>query len=304
MTFAGSALALAALAAAMLPALREFRRKPAKALHRTAPRKWADLSQAGTHFQWAGPDNAPVTVCIHGLTTPSFVWQGLVPHLTASGTRVLTYDLYGRGFSDAPRGAQNRDFFTRQLSDLLDHQAIDTPVTLIGYSMGGAIATSFAAAHPARVHRLALIAPAGMGHDLGTLARFSTDVPVLGDWAFHMGYPAQLREGVAVERALPSSVANIGDQQLAQLHRRGYLRSVLSSLRGQLRARLEEEHRQIAATGLPVTAIWGREDSVIPIGAMGTLSQWNRNTRQEVIRGAGHSLTYTHTADLARVLAF
>lgn len=301
MSLLGGTLTLAGLGAASLPAWREFRRKPVSALRETAPGQFARLSQGHTHFQWSGTMDAPVMVCVHGLTTPSFVWEGLAQHISGEA-RVLTYDLYGRGFSDAPRGQQSAAFFTRQLSDLMDHQQLNAPVTLIGYSMGGAIVTSFAAAHPDRVQRLILIAPAGMGHQLGRLARFTTDVPLLGDWAFHMGYPAQLRQGIEAERNLPSSVSGIADKQLAQLDRRGFLRSVLSSLRGQLRDPLEPEHRQIAATGLPVTAIWGQQDSVIPLRAMGTLIQWNRNARHKVIEGAGHGLTYTHTREILEAL--
>ena len=302
MTLIGGALALAALGAAALPAWREIRRTKPAELQARAPGSFADLPQGRTHYQWSGPEDAPVVVCVHGLTTPSFVWRGLIPHLTAAGAQVLSYDLYGRGFSDAPRGRQTGAFFTRQLSDLLEHQGIDVPVTLIGYSMGGAIATCFAAAHPDRVHRLVLVAPAGMGHDLGPIARLTTGVPVLGDWLFHMGYPRQLRAGIEAERALPSSVQGITELQQAQLDRRGFLRSVLSSLRGVLRHPLEGEHRAIARTNIPVTAIWGREDRVIPLRALGTLTQWNRTARQEVIDGAGHGLTYTHTKDLARAL--
>ncbi len=303
MSLLGGALTLAGLGAAALPGYFEFRRQPIAALRGQAAGDFADLPQGRTHFQWFGPENAPVALCIHGLTTPSFVWEGLTPHLTSAGLQVLTYDLYGRGYSDAPLTRHSAPFFTRQLNELLDHLGINVPVTLIGYSMGGAIATSFAAAHPERTHRVVLIAPAGMGHDLGPLARFTRDVPVLGDWAFHLGYPPQLRRAIEAERSLPGSVEGIADRQLAQLDRRGYLRSVLSSLRGQLGHPLEKDHRRIAANGTPVTAIWGRDDNIIPIRAMGTLAQWNRNARQEVIDGAGHGLTYTHTPELAQAIA-
>lgn len=302
MMFLGGAVTLACLGAAALPGYLELRRQEVSALRGQATGAFADLPGGMTHYQWFGPDDAPVAVCIHGLTTPSFVWQGLTPHLTAAGLQILTYDLYGRGFSDAPRGRQSGHFFTQQLGNLLDQQGIDVPVTLIGYSMGGAIAASFAAAHPERTHRVILIAPAGMGHDLGLVARLTRDVPLLGDWAFHLGYPAHLRKGIEVERHLPGSVEDIAEKQAAQLDRRGYLRSVLSSVRGQLRRPLEEDHRKIAANGTPVAAVWGRDDRVIPLRAMGTLAQWNRNARQEVIDGAGHGLTYTHTDQLAQAI--
>jgi pimeloyl-ACP methyl ester carboxylesterase len=66
----------------------------------------------------------------------------------AKGHRVLTYDLYGRGYSDRPGGEQDARFFIRQLEDLLEHQGVTQPVTLLGYSMGGAIGAAFAAKHP------------------------------------------------------------------------------------------------------------------------------------------------------------
>ncbi|SMX39475.1 alpha/beta fold hydrolase [Maliponia aquimaris] len=302
MTLLGGALTLAALGTAALPMCREARRSPIAALRDAAPGGFAKLPSGTTHYQWFGPESGPVTVCIHGLTTPSFVWQGLVPHLVKAGQRVLTYDLYGRGYSDAPRGAQTPAFFIRQLTELLAHVQVPAPVTLIGYSMGGAIAACMAAQAPERIARLVLLAPAGMGHDLGSLSRRAAQVPLIGDWLFHMAYPGILHTGIESERGTPGSVPDIADQQLFQLTRRGYLRAVLSSLRGQLARPLEDEHCRIARAGTPVLAIWGRDDSVIPIRAMGTLAQWNRSAHQEVIAGAGHGLTYTHTPQVARAI--
>lgn len=63
---------------------------------------FATLSQGDTHYTWIGPLRGPVAVCIHGMTTPSFVWHGLAKGLAAWGYRVLIYDLYGRGYSDRP----------------------------------------------------------------------------------------------------------------------------------------------------------------------------------------------------------
>ena len=294
--------AFAGLAA--LPALRERMRRPMDARARdAAPGRFADLPGGVTHYDWLGPARGPVVVCVHGLTTPSFVWLGLARHLVATGHRVLIYDLYGRGFSDRPRGPQDVGFFTRQLEALLAQEGVEEDFTLVGYSMGGAIATAFAAGNHHRLRRLVLLAPAGMGHELGPLARRAVEWPLLGDWAFHMGWPAQFRKGVEAERSLPSAVEGIHDRQLAQLACRGFVRSVLASLRGTLREPYEEAHRAIAGHGLPVLAIWGREDRVIPLRAMGTLAQWNRAVRHAVIDGAGHGLPYTHAEAVARAIA-
>ena len=165
--------------------------------------------------------------------------------------------------------------------------------------MGGAIATAFAAENHHRLRRLILLAPAGMGHELGGLARWAVEWPVLGDWTFHMGYPAAFRKGVEAERGTPTTVEGIHDLQLRQLDHRGFVRSVLASLRGTLRSSSEEQHREIARHRLPVTAVWGKQDRVIPLRAMGTLAQWNPAVRHVVVEGAGHGLPYSHAEDVA-----
>jgi len=294
-------LALAAIA--IWPFAREALRKPMDAdARRTAPGDFVQLPQGITHYRWVGPVRGPVAVCVHGLTTPSMVWDAVAQGLALMGFRVLVYDLYGRGYSDRAPGLQDQDFFLRQLVVLLHDQGITVDVTLLGYSMGGAFVSAFAARHPDRARRLILLAPAGMGHDLDKLAKFTRDTPVLGDWLMLLRYPSAHRQGTEAERALPSEVEGIIDYQQAELGKRGFIPAVLSSLRGILPRPLEEAHRQISREGIPVLAIWGREDKVIPLRAMGQLAQWNRMARHEVIDGAGHGLTYTHASAVLRAI--
>ena len=293
--------ALAALA--IWPFAREAMRKPMDAdARRDAPGDFVQLSQGITHFRWIGPVRGPVAVCVHGLTTPSMVWDAVANGLALMGFRVLVYDLYGRGYSDRAPGLQDHDFFLRQLEDLLDDQGITEDVTLLGYSMGGAIVSAFAARHPERTLRLILLAPAGMGHDLGRMARFTRDTPILGDWLMLLRYPAAHMQGTEAERTLPTEVEGIIDYQQAELTKRGFVPAVLSSLRGILPRPLEEAHRQISRDGIPVLAVWGRDDKVIPLRAMAQLTQWNRTARHEVIDGAGHGLTYTHASAVLRAI--
>jgi len=154
------------------------------AARNAAPGQFVGLSDGVTHYQLEGPEDGPVILCIHGLTTPSFVFDAMVPGLVAGGYRVLRYDLYGRGFSDRPKRAYDVHRFTGQAIELLDALKIDGPVTVLGYSMGGAVATALTQAHGARVERLVLLAPGGLGHDLGRFSELCAAVPVLGDWAF------------------------------------------------------------------------------------------------------------------------
>lgn len=285
------------------PFVIEARRKPMGIeARREAPGDLIELPKGITHYQWHGPLRGPIAVCVHGLTTPSFVWNGLVPGLTAMGYRVLTYDLYGRGFSDRPRGGQDDAFFIAQLEDLLASQEIVEDITLVGYSMGGAISTAYTAKHPHRVRHLVLLAPAGMTLSTDRMARFIRKTPVIGDWLMMAFFPTRMRTEAEAERDLPSSVANIVDLQQRELDYRGFVRAVLSSLRNLLSRDQQAEHRTIYRAGVPILAIWGRQDSVIPIRAMGQLTEWSRTTRQEVIEEAGHGLTYTHANEIIEIL--
>ena len=269
---------------------------------RDAPGKFALLSQGSTHFAWLGPERGPVALCIHGLSTSSYVWRGMARGLALMGFRVLVYDHYGRGLSDTVRGTQDAAFFLRQLDDLLLHEQVDGALTVLGYSMGGAIATHFAAANPTRVKQLILLAPAGVHDIAGRQVRMARDWPVIGDWLFLLGYPYILRKGIRAEADLPGSVEGINDMQRAETDRRGYFPAMLSSLRGVLRDTTKEQHKAIAAAGVPVLCVWGEADDLIPVNSKDRLAKWNPQASQVVVPGAGHGLTYTHTDEVLEAI--
>jgi len=280
-------LALCAAAVFAFPFLQERQRRPLdRGDRKAATGAFVKLSDGQTHYHWSGRARGPIIVAVHGLTTPSVVWGAITPALTALGFRVLSYDLYGRGYSDAPRRAYTLDFYTRQLDELLAHLGIGEDITLMGYSMGGSIVTAFAASQPERVARVFLVAPAGMVMHETTLEKLCRKVPVLGDWAHGLIMAEKMRRGLAAKQG------EIAEALRLQLSRRGYLPAVLSSRRHALAATLEAEHRKLGREDVPVFAFFGREDQTIPMAAMGALAQWNRAARQEDIAGAGHGLPY------------
>jgi pimeloyl-ACP methyl ester carboxylesterase len=282
--------------AAAAPFVVESRRKPMDATARSdAPGHMATLSQGQTHYQWLGPLRGPVAVCVHGLSTPSFVWTEMADGLAAMGYRVLTYDLYGRGYSDRPPGKQDRAFFVRQLEDLLVDQKISGDFTLLGYSMGGAIATCYASTHPDRVRQLVLLAPCGLGSNMGQMARFIRRTPLIGDWLMLALFARSHRDAVKRDRQVLDVEATFFDRQIQELQYRGFIPSVLASMRGIMTDDLSADHYKLHHEGVPVLAVWGRKDQTIPISAMGRLATVSRSTKQEVMDDAGHGLPYTHS---------
>jgi pimeloyl-ACP methyl ester carboxylesterase len=296
----GWVVALALLAGLIaLPVWLENRRAPVgEAQRRAVPGGFSRLSRGVTHWRWSGPEGGTPIVFVHGLTTSSYVFQGLTDELAALGFRALTYDLYGRGLSDRPLGRQTRNFHLMQLRELLQDQGVGR-VVLAGYSMGGAIVTAFASEEPERVRGLVLLAPAGLTHRLTRFNEFCRRVPLLGDWTMAVAGGAELRQGLVPVR---SSVPDIAARQAAETRTRGYLRSVLSSQRHFLSRRLDEEHAEIARAGVPVLAVWGEADGVIPLTALEELARLNPEARQLAVPGAGHGLPHTHASPVAQAI--
>jgi pimeloyl-ACP methyl ester carboxylesterase len=246
-----------------------------------------------------GPADGPVALLVHGLTTPSPAYDAVADRLAAAGWQAISYDLYGRGLSERLRGPYDSALYLRQIEDVLAAEGVDGPVLAVGYSMGGVIVTALADALPARVSGLCLLAPGGMGHTPDRLSSFARDVPGLGDWAMTLLGPASLRGVARAAAATPSDVPGISDVMAAETHTRGYMRAVLSSLRHMLNGSQCAQHQAIASRGTPTLAIWGRDDTVIPLRAADALHAANPEATRIEVAGAGHGLPFTHAQAVA-----
>ena len=74
--------------------------------------QWVKLSEGNIYYRWYRPEATSkdeTIVLVHGFSTPSFVWKGLLNRLMESGYNVLVYDHYGRGFSERPKIKYSKD---------------------------------------------------------------------------------------------------------------------------------------------------------------------------------------------------
>lgn len=235
-----------------------------------APALFADVS--------GDPDRPPV-VFLHGFGGHHGVWGEVRARLGADA-RAIAYDLPGHGASLALREAVSpRKAAAAFLADLRERGV--AAFHLVGHSMGGAIATLMALAEPGRIASLTLLAPGGYGETINeavlrrfALARTSTELaaamqPMCG--SAHRCGPHEL-DALAAVRALPGQGEFLSDLVaiIARDGRQGVIpREAITSLT------------------MPVTVLWGDEDSVLdPAQANGLPARF----RLIRVAGAGHML--------------
>ncbi|KAI0970233.1 Alpha/Beta hydrolase protein [Xylaria arbuscula] len=114
-----------------------------------------------------GPEEGRKVLLIHGISTSCMTLADIAHSLVEKGCRVMMFDLFGRGYSDAPGDLpyDTRLFVSQILLVLASSPLAWTgrdAFSLIGYSLGGGIAVNFAATFPDMVATLVLLAPAGL----------------------------------------------------------------------------------------------------------------------------------------------
>lgn len=95
-------------------------------------------------------------ILISGLGGDHLFWQSSI-ELLSEKFQVITFDTRGIGKTDAPVESYSMDIFVADLLALTDALQIEQ-AHLLGFSMGGNIALSFALQYPARVRKMIIAA--------------------------------------------------------------------------------------------------------------------------------------------------
>jgi pimeloyl-ACP methyl ester carboxylesterase len=246
-------------------------RPPVKAA--VAHRRMITLNGHRIAYRDAG--DGEVLLLVHGLGGSSSSWAEVMPKL-AGRYRVIAPDLLGHGQSDKPRGDYSPAVFARLLRDLLDALGIDK-VTLIGHSLGGGVAMTFASRHRNYCKRLVLLNSGGFGAEVTVLLRMLS-LPGAG---FVLPLVAAGRAAwtggiAAVRESFPN-----GDD------RRVFLRTLRSAVnhRGQAASALECLH---LFADLPTQIIGGENDRVIPVAHAHAAHKALPGSRLHILPGVGH----------------
>lgn len=126
--------------------------------------KYADCAN-GYRMHYIDEGSGDVVVFLHGSgpgASGHSNFKGNYPYLVEAGYRCLVPDLVGYGFSDKPDDVDHPlSFFVECVKQILDCAGVER-CTLIGNSLGGAIAIGLTLDYPELVDKLILMAPGGL----------------------------------------------------------------------------------------------------------------------------------------------
>ena len=236
------------------------------------------------HVRDTGKRDAPAIIMLHGFGASLHTWEAWAQALSAE-YRVIRFDLPGFGLTGAdPTGDYTDARAMQVIAALMDRLRVRRAI-LIGNSMGGRIAWSFAARHPARVSRLVLISPDGFA-STGMAYGHPAEVPLTAGLLPYMLPMPLLRTDLAMAYGDPrllseETVARYRDMILAP----GVREAVLARMAQMVLQDPVPILRQVRA---PVLLLWGEKDAVIPIGNAAAYLAALPNARLVALPGLGH----------------
>lgn len=217
------------------------------------------------HYVAAG--HGPAVLLVHGLGGFGESWRGTIETLATRAT-VFAVDLPGFGRSTKPRTTYRLGYFARALHAFLDGLGIGQ-ASLVGHSLGGAVAVTYALTHPSRVERLALVAGLVPGFSVRmSLGYRLVTVPVLGETLALCGRASLYKAAIARCFHTPrrADVDFLVDHDYAErtgpearaawLATARHIRADFVNHRGDYR-------RAIATLDLPVLVVHGRQDPAV-----------------------------------------
>jgi pimeloyl-ACP methyl ester carboxylesterase len=249
---------------------------------------YVSLSEGVTHYKLEGPEKGKVVVLVHGGTVPIWTWDKQVPALIKAGFKVLSYDQYGRGYSDRSEVTYDQKLYQRQLLELVDNLELKEPFDLIGISMGGATAVNFTARYPDRVRKLILISPVINNFKVPSLFR----IPIFGE------FMARIIGVRVIVKRFKSLLEGKSESEkytklfVEQTTYKGFQRSILSMLRNKAIGNYNMAYQTVGKQKRDVLLIWGTGDTEITKEMIRDIQNFIPHITFKPIEGVGHGIVF------------
>ena len=275
--------------------------------------KFAELKNGNIFYQEFTSSNpiGQIVVLVHGFSTPSIVWKGIIPYLTDAGYDVVAYDHYGRGYSSRPKVDYTKDFYISTLLELIDYLKIEQKVHLIGYSMGGPIVGYFANENPDKVRSVNFIAPAGYMFKRKSQSNFYLKIlnfPFVSKY-ISIVFPSLMYGGnSSIELSTEEDKNRLSQNELHKVYKEqmkyeGFTRSLISTANNFNLFNTQKMYQELGKKKIDASVIWGDEDEIVPFDGLSYLKSDYPEINYKVVEKGHHDLTYALPSIVGKFLS-
>lgn len=234
-------------------------------------------------------------VCLHGFDSNLLEYRHLAPLLTTKNTEVHALDLLGWGLTEKPTDVRYDVASRREHLAAYIRTQVQQAVTLVGASLGGAVAVDLALEYPQLVRRLVLIDAQLLAHR----------APLQLQWAAILGAEilrsTWLRYIAVLASYEDSSYRSRDVLRIGALHTRtpGWRPAAVDFIQSEgyaVSGRLQE-------IDVPTLVVWGDNDRVLPKEDKLTCVSRIAHAKLVTIANAGHSPHIEKSLDVAHSIS-
>lgn len=253
---------------------------------------YADIANGQRiHYLDLGDTQNPAVVFLHGSGSGASGhsnFKSNYPFLVEQGYRVIVIDHVGYGYSSKPTDVDYHiNFFVECLHQTLQQIGLNT-YTLIGNSLGGAIALRYVLDYPKEVSKLVLMAPGGIENqaDYFTMPGMKIMMEV-----FTSGKPVT-QESMRdfFEKAFVIDKSCI-DEQLVSERWHSMQTQNPHVVKTMVVPNMEDELHKIEC---PILAFWGMNENMMPETGIMKLAKKCKNIQMVLLSQAGHWIMLEH----------
>lgn len=248
-----------------------------------------------------GIDNTKDTVLfLHGFTGSSEDWFPIIDQLP-DDFNYAALDLIGHGKSDKPF---NPDYYTTdsiidQIKFVKDKISPANPIILIGYSMGGRAALSFAAAYPKEIKGLVLeSASAGIKNETERKKRYEDDMKLV---QFIHDHTMEEFIELWYDQEMFNTQRRFSNDKIKKLHKKKYDNSkigMMNILKGFSTGIMPPLHDKLKSISVKAVLISGELDSKYTFINSKIVRGFHK-AKHKVVKNSGHN---THLEEPKRFI--
>ncbi len=265
--------------------------------------KFVDVGGVRAHVRDQGDPEAVPVMLIHGSMGSLHMWEGWAREL-GKQARLISVDLPGHGLTGTwPRDEYTIEAYADFVEVLADTLHLDRFV-LVGHSLGGAVAWTFAATRPDRVSQLILVDSAGYPRTSNDtpLPTQLARLPVVGDIGIYFKPERLVQRSLSEAYADPAMVTPDRIRRHAELQRFPGNREATVH-----RARTQEplDPTPLKRLDVPTLILWGGKDRWVPVADAFRFQGDIKGSQLEIFAGLGHNpMEEDPKATAAAVAAF